>query len=248
MEWIVSKLPVPGGKKVKLVHFDVAGSGKPIDTVPEDLENCEGELGAVLWKEAVELFVPFIAKRLKKAKLMTSEDTDASADDIVSRRVSRCLCLGEGPGGCGLALGGTGLFKKVVISDLPSLYPLMRYNVDLNPKLESVCSAMALDWLDGKALKRQLKARKFDTIVGCEILYGNRHTWAGLKRVISHALSRTGEAFFCVELRNERKDVDDFVSLMGEEEEEGTFYKSGEWELLDEEMVVFALKRVESTL
>ena len=239
MEWIISKIPVPEGKRCRVAHFDVAGSGKAADDeTVNDLEVCEGELGAVLWREAVDVFVPFLFERLSLAKF-----------GDISRKVKRALCLGEGPGATGLALAGCGLFRKVVISDLPSLFPLLHHNVGLNPHLQKICQPMALDWLDGKALKRQLKRGGFDTIVGCEVLYGNRHTWPGLKRVIDYALNSKGEAFFCVELRNQRRDVDDFLALMAQKESDdehdhGMFEKSGEWSMNDGELVIFSIHRV----
>jgi Lysine methyltransferase len=222
MEWVVSKLAVPGAnKRCRVAHFDVAGADKPVEDCVS-LEPCEGELGAVLWREAVDVFVPFLVEQLQ------------------GRKTRRALCLGEGTGATGLALAASQLFNRVIITDLPALMPLLLYNVDLNPKLAQLSTPLALDWLDPKSLE-QLQQGKFDTVIACEVLYGNRHSWPGLKRVLMHALKAgKGEAFFCLTLRNERHDMDDFTKMLYED---GCFRPGGEWELTGE-IVVFSVRLV----
>ena len=216
----MSKLRVPGAKRCRVAHFDVAGTDTPVEDFVA-LETCEVELGAVLWRDAVDVFIPFLVEQLN------------------GRKTRRALCLGEGTGATGLALAASQLFQRVILTDLPALMPLLLHNVDLNPKLAQLCTPLALDWLDAKSLD-QLQEGKFDTVIACEVLYGNRHSWPGLKRVLMHALKQgKGGAFFCITLRNQRNDLDDFQKLLFED---GAFRPGGEWELVPGEIVVFSVR------
>jgi hypothetical protein len=217
MEWVIS----PGPNKIRVAHFDVAGTSPPLEQY-QAVEACEDHLGAVYWKEAVELFVPFLGKELKKQP-----------------HIKRVLCLGEGPGasGLGLAASKQSQIKRIVLTDLSVLKPLMDFNLSMNPQLKETCRVWPLDWMDEQALFDFKKAH-YDCVIGCEVLYGNRFTWPGLKRVLEYMLKSGGVAYFCVTFRNGRKDVDDFCGLLSD-----GFVKKNEWELIEGHMVVFKIQK-----
>lgn len=86
----------------------------------------------------------------------------------------RCLDLGSGTGIVGLAAAASGAFARVVLTDLPSVVPLLRENAETNSAalagVEVV--ALALPWDDVAALRECL--RRFgplDLIVGGDLLY-----------------------------------------------------------------------------
>ena len=216
MEWVISK----GPSRVRVAHFDVAGTGETLEQF-QALESCEDHLGAVYWKEAVELFVPFLVKQFAKLP------------------IKRVLCLGEGPGASGLALAAGVKLKRVVLTDLRVLNPLLEFNLRLNPHLKDVCRVWPLDWTEEASLA-DFKTDHYDAVIGCEVLYGNRFAWPGLKRVLAQTLKPGGVAYFCVTFRNGRKDVDDFCSLLAEG---GVFEKVKEWQL-QKHLVAFRVDKL----
>jgi SAM-dependent methyltransferase len=225
MEWVIAKVE---GTDVEVANFDVAGSGETVYE-PQTLYDCEEWLGAVYWKEAVELFLPFLSRKIKKQAKK-------------GIRLKRALCLGEGTGASGLALAALHIFKRVFITDLQPLLPLLEFNVNLNQRniRKGVCKAKALDWLNDED-RKSFKKGKFDVAIGCEVLYGNRETWPGLIKVLKHTLRKGGIAYFCVTLRNKHKDVDAFTLLA---EESGYLIKGKEWMISENHMVVFELIRI----
>jgi hypothetical protein len=186
MDWLRSELSFRNGKK--RVEYP-AVSGEVYENAPVSLEMCSDFLGAVLWMDAVGLFLPFLATDLKGVSQGT------------------CLCLGEGTGAVGCALAGCDFFDSIFITDLPQLLPLLEVNASLVPSKR--VAPHSLDWT--QPLPSHL-AKTCDVIIGCEVLYGNRSVWPGLLDTIRSAATRESVVYLCVTLRNKRHDVDDFRS------------------------------------
>ena len=88
-------------------------------------------------------------------------------------RGGTCIDLGSGTGIVGLAAAATGRFARVLLSDLPSVSPLLDANIRQNREMlqGEVCVA-PLRWEDAQAV-RALKASHapFDLILGGDLLY-----------------------------------------------------------------------------
>jgi hypothetical protein len=180
--------------RFSLIHFDNIDYPIIAGDKWEDsrLEEAESLLGSVLWLDAVELFLPFVSSDIAKTfnnKILTS------------------ICLGEGTGACGIGLGVTEMFSKVVITDLPTLVPLLELNAQLTG--QEIVVAQELDWTKDEYSTQEF----FDVIVGCEVLYGNRFVWDYLMKVILCRCHSNTVVYICVTLRNARKDLEDFRDL-----------------------------------
>jgi len=210
MDWIKSVIRFKytnGGTmktcKFDLVHFDnieypiVKGEvwdndGGHVCTGRRlQLEPAESLLGSVLWLDAINLFLPYVCT-----------DISTLGDDKLS-----CICLGEGTGACGVGLAATELFSRVVISDLPPLVPLLDLNAQINDPLK--IEAQELDWTEDPSAANFENA-KFNIIIGCEVLYGNRFVWDDLISVITRRVTHNTVVYICVTLRNARHDLEDF--------------------------------------
>lgn len=86
----------------------------------------------------------------------------------------RCLELGSGTGLVGLAAAASGRFGRVLLSDLATLLPLVRENLQHNaaaipPGIEA--EAIALQWESQSHLRRVRLKGPFDVILGGDLLF-----------------------------------------------------------------------------
>lgn len=86
-----------------------------------------------------------------------------------------CLDLGSGTGIVGISAAASGIFRRVLLTDLPSVTPLLRSNAVRNAAArpaESALSVEPLAWEDATAISA-LAAQHgpFDVIVGGDLLY-----------------------------------------------------------------------------
>jgi hypothetical protein len=196
MDWIRSLIEIPGIPPFPLVHFDSVESpivpGTVLENPPKSLEKATDLLGSVLWQDAVSLFVPYLVHQLTGKSGVST------------------ILLGEGTGACGCGLARTGIFKRILVTDLPDLLPLLQLNASLNQPV----SARAIDWTDPRHYH---DLENHDVVIGCEVLYGNRFVWEGLLSTITNTVHPVhGVVYICVTLRNKRRDVEDFSLLLGE--------------------------------
>lgn len=87
---------------------------------------------------------------------------------------TRLLDLGAGTGVCGLAAALSGGFERVVLSDLPSVVPLLERNVARNAhKLprDTRVEALGLAWDDEPMLHEAARRGPYSCIVGGDLLY-----------------------------------------------------------------------------
>ena len=86
-----------------------------------------------------------------------------------------CLDLGSGTGIVGLAAAASGAFSRVLLSDMPSVVPLLsdnlQRNADVLPRGGAPVHAVALRWDDAAQLERVRAMGPFELIVGGDILY-----------------------------------------------------------------------------
>jgi predicted nicotinamide N-methyase len=86
----------------------------------------------------------------------------------------RCLDLGSGTGIVGLAAASSGAYSHVVLSDLPSVLPLLEENAQANAKALSGTHvvSLALAWDADAALRDAARVHgPFDVITGGDLLY-----------------------------------------------------------------------------
>ena len=84
----------------------------------------------------------------------------------------RCLDLGSGTGIVGLAAASSGVFSRVVLTDLPSVVPLLERNVAANlRRCAAAVEVLPLRWDDEGALRSVSERGPFDLIVGGDLLY-----------------------------------------------------------------------------
>ena len=103
------------------------------------------------------------------AHLHTAAYRRASAAGSTPRR---CLDLGSGTGIVGLAAAATSTFSRVVLTDLPSVAPLLERNAERNPGRASVeVEVLPLRWEDAAAVRTAAARGPFDLIVGGDLLY-----------------------------------------------------------------------------
>jgi predicted nicotinamide N-methyase len=86
-----------------------------------------------------------------------------------------CLDLGSGTGIVGIAAAASGIFSHVLLTDLPSVTPLLRSNAARNAATrpaESAVSVVPLHWEDANATRTLAEQHgPFDVIVGGDLLY-----------------------------------------------------------------------------
>eukprot|EP00397_Hematodinium_sp_SG-2012_P036948 GEMP01039957.1.p1 GENE.GEMP01039957.1~~GEMP01039957.1.p1 ORF type:complete len:235 (+),score=27.90 GEMP01039957.1:264-968(+) len=206
MEWVTSNFSFRS-KPFSVVHFDVHPdmidrSIEGVDDIlvwhnsesfdaPVEWDNSSGEIGAVLWKDAMVWFLRYLA--------------DYKPEGWKRKKV---LELGAGCGVVGLALAADG--AHVYLTDVECLTPMLEENVKANPYN---CKAETCDWLLEKAPDDD-----FHIVIMAEVLYGDRCVWPGLKQVLLDASSHSAfeEALLAVNLRVGRQDIDDFLALVGD--------------------------------
>eukprot|EP00900_Chrysochromulina_parva_P014383 jgi/Chrpa1/22946/Chrysochromulina_OHIO_Genome00011126-RA len=100
----------------------------------------------------------------------------AAEEDATDCSRRRCLDLGSGTGIVGLAAAASGGFSQVVLTDMPSVVPLLERNVERNRSelvhdgrcgLESV----SLRWDDAAELRSVAALGPYELIVGGDLLY-----------------------------------------------------------------------------
>ena len=85
-----------------------------------------------------------------------------------------CLDLGSGTGIVGLAAAASGVYDRVVLTDLPSVLPLLEQNAERNRDAfaGTDVSAVSLRWDDDRELHEVVRRfGPFDLIVGGDLLY-----------------------------------------------------------------------------
>lgn len=106
-----------------------------------------------------------------------------------------CLDLGSGTGIVGLAAAASGAFSRVLLSDMPSVVPLLsdnlQRNADVLPLRGAPVRAVALRWDDATQLERVRAMGPFDLIVGGDILYREQVVQPLLMAVGALATERT---------------------------------------------------------
>lgn len=91
-----------------------------------------------------------------------------------STAACRCLDLGSGTGIVGLSAAASGAFGSVVLSDLPSVVPLLRKNARENSTAigpDVSVTSLALVWDDHAALEKAAELGPYTLILGGDLLY-----------------------------------------------------------------------------
>lgn len=119
------------------------------------------------------------------------------------------------------------------------MVPILNENVEAN---QYDCTAEECDWLQEKA-----PDGGFQVVIMAEVLYGDRCVWNGLKSILVDVSSRPvfEEAILAVNLRVGRKDIDDFLALVGDtfHYERVAFYKGSAEADFGVEIYSFTRKR-----
>lgn len=89
---------------------------------------------------------------------------------FAERHGSALLDLGSGTGIVGLAAAASGRFERVVLTDLPTVVPLLQRNASANA-LHSAVEVLPLAWDDEQMLRRVAARGPFELIVGGDLLY-----------------------------------------------------------------------------
>ena len=131
---------------------------------------------STVWDAGIVL-ATCVYQRHRSAAAAAEEDAEA-----VPRR-SRCLDLGSGTGIVGLAAAASGGFSRVVLTDLPSVVPLLERNVASNRERfggsdgsgteTTACGveAVPMRWDDAAEVRRVSSLGPFELIVGGDLLY-----------------------------------------------------------------------------
>ena len=88
--------------------------------------------------------------------------------------VARCLDLGSGTGIVGIAVAASGHFAETILTDLPSVVPLLERNASGNASFipqNARVRALALRWDDRSELGYMAAQGPFDYIFGGDLLY-----------------------------------------------------------------------------
>ena len=123
---------------------------------------------STVWDAGVVLAMHVFAHRLPTAPVLPQ------SADAPSRAPRRCLDLGSGTGIVGLAAAASGSFEQVVLTDLPTVVPLLLQNIKLNEAIIAAnCQVDAIEcgWDSTKMLRRVARRGPFDLIVGGDLLY-----------------------------------------------------------------------------
>ena len=97
-------------------------------------------------------------------------------EDATDRSKRRCLDLGSGTGIVGLAAAACGGFSQVVLTDMPSVVPLLEHNVERNRSAlvhDGRCGleTVSLRWDDAAELRSVAALGPYELIVGGDLLY-----------------------------------------------------------------------------
>ncbi|CAD7943555.1 unnamed protein product [Amoebophrya sp. A25] len=201
------------------------------------LEQIEGEIGAVLWRDACDHFLDFLAKFLP------------------SWHGRSAIELGAGSGYIGFALAADGA-SDVCVTDLEMITPQLKIGEYLNlmwdgrfftttnssntngkmnkaRPAQPVSSAQSslttsttirqtniracpCDWV-----LEQVPSGTFEFVICCEVLYAGRDVWPGLKATLKKLAKQSEGTFIAVllavNLRVGRTDIDAFLELLGDD-------------------------------
>lgn len=88
----------------------------------------------------------------------------------------RCLDLGAGTGIVGLACAVSGVFERVVLTDMPTVVPLLERNANSHATLTSTrgggtVKVLPMSWEDDAMLRSAMAHGPFDLLVGGDVLY-----------------------------------------------------------------------------
>lgn len=119
------------------------------------------------------------------------------APELVAGRT--VLELGAGVGLCGLLAAALGA-ARVQFTDVASLLPALRVNIDANVSSCPDVSCSALDWDDEACASEPLLAGQADLLLGSDVLYDLSHA-AALPRVIARRLAPGGTALLVCGVR-----------------------------------------------
>ena len=97
-------------------------------------------------------------------------------EDATDRSKRRCLDLGSGTGIVGLAAAACGGLSQVVLTDMPSVVPLLEHNVERNRSAlvhDGRCGleTVSLRWDDAAELRSVAALGPYELIVGGDLLY-----------------------------------------------------------------------------
>ena len=131
----------------------------------------------------------------------------------------RCLDLGSGTGIVGLAAAASGGFSRVVLTDLPSVTPLLERNTASNsarmPTAVQI-EAVPMRWDDDDELRRVAELGPFDLIVGGDLLY-RPQVVPPLLYALSRMMSRHTRALFAASLQHSPETIRLFTQTMSAE-------------------------------
>ena len=124
----------------------------------------------------------------------------------------RLLDLGAGTGIVGISAAASGKFAEVVLSDLPTVVPLLQRNVASNTGACSGCriEVLPLAWDDTAALQRVAHSGPFDLIVGGDLLY-RLPVVPPLLHALSHLVSESTTVLLAASLQHSPETIRHFA-------------------------------------
>ena len=135
------------------------------DHARESKASADGSCTAsTVWDAGIVLAAHVFAECRKAASKSTAPEEEAQ----------RLLDLGSGTGIVGLAAAASGSFSSVVLTDLPSVVPLLERNAAANAAeigLATSVEALPLSWDDDGMLQSAAARGPFTMIVGGDLLY-----------------------------------------------------------------------------
>ena len=117
--------------------------------------------GATVWDAGIVL-ASYVRARAGGADLLPGAE----------RGTLRCLDLGSGTGIVGLAAAASDVFDHIVLTDLPSVVPLLKANAEANADVaEYPIECLPLRWEDESQLAAVAARGPYDLIVAGDVLY-----------------------------------------------------------------------------
>ena len=136
----------------------------------------------------------------------------------------RLLDLGAGTGIVGLAAAASGRFRRVVLSDLPTVVPLLERNASANAKATNGTNVdvLPLTWDDDQMLDRAASSGPFDVIVGGDLLY-RPQVIPPLLHALKRLATRDTVILLAASLQHSPETIRLFASKAQEEDHAGGF-------------------------
>ena len=139
--------------------------------------------GATVWDAGIVLGSYVRAQLERPYRDGTADLLPAAYRGASSTSALRCLDLGSGTGIVGLAAAASGVFERVVLTDLPSVVPLLEANAAANKDVvvsldyrtgDSIAvdvECLPLRWEDESQLAAVAARGPYDLIVAGDVLY-----------------------------------------------------------------------------